>query len=146
MSSRTGSRTALIWTLQFSLPSAGAFHQSVQLKGGKLLFLNSGSCYGPKKAEAGLCYNAGLCSELVMLGCAGWFWFGMQARLGSYRVISESVTHKHSIIQINSGSCYGPKKMEAICAGLLLSPSGNCLSTYRNFRDFDFGSECRPTV
>ncbi len=38
--SRTGSRTALIWTRPLSLPSAGAFPQSVQLKGGKLLFLN----------------------------------------------------------------------------------------------------------
>jgi hypothetical protein len=41
--SRTGSRTApsLIWTLPFSLPSAGAFHQSVQLKDGKFRYNKS---------------------------------------------------------------------------------------------------------
>ncbi len=38
--SRTCSRTALIRTHQLSLPSVGAFTQSVQLKGGKLLFLS----------------------------------------------------------------------------------------------------------
>ena len=38
--SRTGSRTALIWTRLLSVPSAGAFPHLVQLKEGKLLFLN----------------------------------------------------------------------------------------------------------
>ena len=36
------------------------------------------------------------------------FWFGMQA----HRVISESVSHKHSS-NLTAGSCCGPKKLRA---------------------------------
>ncbi len=52
---------------------------------------------GGRPGAGRLYYNAGVPSELVMLGCAGWFGFGMQA----HRVISEWVTHKQLFTPID---------------------------------------------